>query len=218
MYKKAGKFVGKDIDYGGLFLCNPRIIQRSPEVDMTVWTEECLVLPPTFTAATLRDSSVTVQYEDLEGITKIKTLNGELARALQHEMDHDRGILILDHVDLESLESETMKEIEKDNHGKRMLLAYSRYIDAPSTVIAQKHFFVESASAMEVSDDRSTQSKSTKDDQGAECDDECKAKRQKIIEERRAMMRQSKSSTSRRETMELSRQRAALYNTQYKGL
>lgn len=225
MYRKSGKFVGKDIDSGGLFLCNPRIIQRSPEVDMNVWTEECLVLPPTFTATTLRDSSITVQYEDLDGETNVKTLKGELARALQHEMDHDRGILITDHVDLNELESSMMRQIEKDGHEKRMALAYSRYIDAPTNIYSQKPSFVESASAAEVPNESSSTAITSKpnddsDDksQVTECDEVCKANRRKIIEERRAMMRQSKSSTSRRETMELSRQRATLYNTQYKGL
>ncbi len=216
MYKRNGKYTGRDIDSGGLFLCNPRIIDRSPEVEMSVWTEECLVLPPTFTATTLRDSSITVQFENLDGATKIKTLNGELARALQHEMDHDRGILILDHVDLDSLESTIMKQIEEDGHGKRMALAYSRYIDTPTTMQGTTPFFVESASAMESSNEQiGTKSPNNN---ASDCDDECKAKRKKIIEERRVMMKQSKSSTSRRETMELSRQRAAMYNTQYKGL
>ena len=216
MYKKAGSFTGKDVNSGGLFLCNPRIIKRSPEVEMNVWTEECLVLPPTFTATTLRDSSITVQYEDLEGGTNVKTLKGELARALQHEMDHDRGILILDHVDLESLESSAMKEIEKDGHEQRMTLAYSRYIDDPTTA-PRKPLFVESASAIEAPGETPANDSRAKE-QSDECDSECKGKRQKIIEERRAMMRQSKSSTSRRQTLELSRQRAALYNTPYRGL
>ena len=69
----------------------------------------------------------------MQGVINAKTLKGELARALQYdEMDHDRGILILDHVDLESLESSTMKEIEEDGHEQRMALAYSRYIDDPT--------------------------------------------------------------------------------------
>lgn len=47
-----------------------------------------------------------------------------------------------------------------------------------------------------------------------DCDDICRAN---IIQERRAMMRQSRSSTSRQDVFELSRQRAKLYNTTYQG-
>jgi peptide deformylase len=34
-------------------LINPRIVQRSNERYMKVWTEQCLVLPPTFPCCTL---------------------------------------------------------------------------------------------------------------------------------------------------------------------
>ena len=49
------------------------------------------------------------------------------------------------------------------------------------------------------------------------CNDECLAKRKRIIDDRRAMMRQSKSTTRRQDMFDLSRQRAALYNTTYQG-
>ena len=49
------------------------------------------------------------------------------------------------------------------------------------------------------------------------CDEACLADRKRRIEERRAMMRQSRSPTSRQEVFELSRQRALLYNTTYQG-
>jgi hypothetical protein len=220
MYKKSITFSGneKGIDSGGMFLFNPRIIARSPEVDMKVWTEECLVLPPSFTATVLRDSSVTVQYEDLEGKTKNKFLDGELARALQHEMDHDRGVLILDHVDLDDLESMQMKEIEKIGHEKRMALAYSRYIDESSHQQLAKSMFIEPAYAIEPNDTTDKSESATEKTLENVCDEECKAKRKKIIEDRRAMMRQSKTNTQRTDVLELSRQRAALYDTNYRGL
>mmetsp|Transcript_37962 Transcript_37962/g.83242 ORF Transcript_37962/g.83242 Transcript_37962/m.83242 type:complete len:153 (+) Transcript_37962:61-519(+) len=50
-----------------------------------------------------------------------------------------------------------------------------------------------------------------------ECDEECKEIRRKRIEDRRAMMKQSRSSTSRQEVFELSKQRAKLYGSEYKG-
>lgn len=51
---------------GGVFLVNPRIIHRSPEIEMIFWTEQCLVLPPEFHAALLRDAEVTIEYESLD--------------------------------------------------------------------------------------------------------------------------------------------------------
>ena len=50
-----------------------------------------------------------------------------------------------------------------------------------------------------------------------ECNEECLAKRKQIIDDRRAMMRQSKTTTRRQDMFELSRQRAALYNTTFQG-
>ena len=187
-YKKSTVLSGnQEIDSGGMFLCNPRIIARSPEIEMKVWREECLVLPPTFTATVLRDSSIMVQYENLEGQTKNKYLDGELARALQHEMDHDRGILILDHIDVNEMESFKMREIEEDGHEKRMALAYSRYLDSPTEVYVQqlaKNPFIETANALEPNQ-INTKSKPTDektDEVKRDCDEECNAKRKKMIE------------------------------------
>lgn len=49
------------------------------------------------------------------------------------------------------------------------------------------------------------------------CDDNCMRERRKRILERRAMMQQSRTNTKRSDMFELSRQRAALYNTTYQG-
>lgn len=122
----------RDDGEGGLFLVNPRILERSPEVDMKVWREECLVLPPPFSANVLRDNTVTVQYDNLVGESKKIKLRGEMSRCLQHELDHDRGILITDHVEIGDLESVTMKKIEAVGHDDRMALAYSRFISEES--------------------------------------------------------------------------------------
>uniref|UniRef100_A0A7S4QY27 PSI-F n=1 Tax=Ditylum brightwellii TaxID=49249 RepID=A0A7S4QY27_9STRA len=50
-----------------------------------------------------------------------------------------------------------------------------------------------------------------------ECDETCREERKKIIEQRRAMLRQSKSSTSRQDVFDLSKQRAKLYGSDYRG-
>lgn len=111
-------------------MINPRIISRSREVDMKVWTEECLVLPPTFRATLLRDAIVTVEYQNFDGDFRQVTLNGELARAFQHELDHDRGVLIVDHIGLDEMDPR-MRFIEHVDHDKKMEIAFTRFISDP---------------------------------------------------------------------------------------
>jgi peptide deformylase len=111
-----------------LTMINPRITDRSPETEMRVWRENCLVLPPTFQATVLRDAWVDVAYQDWKGSAWFTVrLRGEAARAAQHEMDHDRGILVTDHVSLDELENDLMRSIEGPGHELRMALAYTRY-------------------------------------------------------------------------------------------
>jgi peptide deformylase len=262
------------VDKGGLFLVNPRIIARSSEMEMKVWKEQCLVLPPSFIATVLRDALVQVQYEDLNGETKIIFLKGEMARALQHELDHDRGILIVDHVGLEELEAESqiMKRIEEDGHDQRQLLAYNRLLDesgnrnrdrdsqdfnseygvnlnseasnSQSLFSRSKEAAVPPANAADdmieaALGDGNNKAKfikvkahpapshsdsTTKYDASTSmntntiiCDEECLEKRRIIVQERRAMMNQSRS-TGRSEVFELSKQRAKLYGTEYRGV
>ena len=141
-------FIDKIDNKKGIFLVNPRIIKRSPESEMLVWTEECLVLPPQFRAKLLRDAEVTIEYESLElescGVTKQITLKGELARCCQHEMDHDRGVLITDHVPLDELLSidgnNFMAAVEDCDglHSERMKVAYSRYVSESSLLPSNK--------------------------------------------------------------------------------
>ena len=105
---------------------------------MIVWTEQCLVLPPEFRATLLRDAEVTVEFESLDGITKHIKLKGEYARCVQHEMDHDRGVLIVDHVSLDELlvidGKKFMADIENSDglHSRRMQQAYSRELSESS--------------------------------------------------------------------------------------
>jgi peptide deformylase len=117
-------------------LINPIIVERSQEYEMQVWNEQCLVLPPSFEATVLRDAWIQVQYFTPEGTLESMRLKGEPARCLQHEMDHDRGILTLDHIGLEEMENDIMREIEQSGHQQRQLLAYDRYITDPMKAIA----------------------------------------------------------------------------------
>jgi peptide deformylase len=112
-----------------LTMINPKIVQRSPETEMKVWTEECLVLPPTLEVTLLRDAWVDVEYQNVAGEWLKERLEGEVARAAQHELDHDRGILMTDHVSLDELENDLMRSIEEPGHDQRMVLAYARTIE-----------------------------------------------------------------------------------------
>jgi len=315
-------------DEGGIFLVNPRIVQRSPESKMKVWTEECLVLPPGFRAALLRDAEIVVEYEslgrwdseggrgdDAPGTTRRIALSGEFARCAQHEMDHDRGVLIVDHVPLGELlwrddrDGGTdvvtfVADVENSDglHDERMRRAYERYVAEPSSMFGSardfgrdngsyggsnsdsdsddddgnvndsdsesesdidsesdsdsdgdigknskrnsdnntanpttrktnKPPFVSSANAMvdneapiaptvqshlppEESTTTTTTTTSTSDD----CDVACLAERNETIRRRRAMMKQSRSDTNRGDVLELSRQRALLYGSEFRGL
>jgi peptide deformylase len=269
-------------DDDGIFLVNPRIVRRSPESEMLVWTEECLVLPSEFKATLLRDAEVTIEYETLTttsldndneedwygcGETKQITLRGELARCAQHEMDHDKGILITDHVGLDellSIKGQTlMADVEDSDglHANRMQQAYAREIydstllpsakthrnvdlafgntndffdkieqvvengDLLDGNVVRRPWFVQPVNAVELAEN-STPATVADNNQSADrflggtasCDEACLEERKRRIQERRAMMQQSRSSTNRGEVLELSRQRALMYGTTYKGL
>ena len=112
-----------------IIMVNPHIVGRSEERNMKVWQECCLVLPPTFTATVLRDTWVEIEYWNWKGHNCFVRLKEEAARAAEHELDHDRGILILDHVGLEEMETDAMRSIEWEGHSERMTLAYSRSVE-----------------------------------------------------------------------------------------
>ena len=92
-------------------LVNPQIIERSAE-RMVVW-DACLSFLSIFMQVE-RDREITVQYQDLQGMTH-EVQAGELrdlSELLQHEIDHLDGILCLDRVtDLKTVC--TKEEFEK---------------------------------------------------------------------------------------------------------
>ena len=114
-----------------IVMVNPKIIRRSPEIDARVWNERCLVLPPNFVATVLRDAFVDVQYQtakDDSSTVHVMRLMGEKARAMQHELDHDRGILMTDHVGLSDMPDNVMRQVEQLGHDERMGRAFNRYV------------------------------------------------------------------------------------------
>jgi peptide deformylase len=76
-----------------LIMVNPKITAREGEM---VGDEGCLSFPAIY-GPVKRAYQVTVSYQDLEGISRILTARGLLSRAVQHEVDHLRGVLLIDH-------------------------------------------------------------------------------------------------------------------------
>ncbi|CAJ1413652.1 unnamed protein product [Effrenium voratum] len=130
---------------------NPEIVERSPEEDMRWWREQCLVLPEDVLVTLMRDSEIAVEARDLRGRPFLQRMDGEQARAFQHELDHLNGILILDHAteDPGSAFPAIGAELRSVDHARRQGLALARPV-AQSTVLqslerALKSFLSEEA-------------------------------------------------------------------------
>jgi peptide deformylase len=75
-----------------LFLVNPRIVEST---GAAVIEEGCLSFPGLHVELE-RAAKVRVEYQDLEGQAQVLEATGIVARAVQHELDHLDGILLLD--------------------------------------------------------------------------------------------------------------------------
>jgi peptide deformylase len=105
MYKERGvglaaQQIGKtlqmcviDVDGTVYTLFNPKITSSSQQ--MHTDEEGCLSVPGKFFPIE-RHWKVTVRYLDENGLQQKMRASGLLARAIQHEVDHLNGILILD--------------------------------------------------------------------------------------------------------------------------
>ena len=82
-----------DVDDGLIALCNPEIVESSEETE--VEEEGCLSLPG-ITIPVERSVSVTCEALNLQGKPVRLQAAELLARALQHEIDHLEGVLIID--------------------------------------------------------------------------------------------------------------------------
>lgn len=77
-----------------LVMINPEIVEARGEVESE---EGCLSLPE-FMGTVRRAEEVTVSWRDLEGSVREMQASGLLACCLQHEIDHLRGVLLVDQV------------------------------------------------------------------------------------------------------------------------
>ncbi len=78
-----------------LYLINPEILWNSDEESLH--REGCLSLPEHYAEVT-RPASIKIKYWDKTGSTQELEADGLLATCIQHEMDHLKGILFVDHV------------------------------------------------------------------------------------------------------------------------
>ena len=82
--------------HGKLVLINPAV--RDPGV--TVRVEEGCLSFPGITAQVPRSAEVTVEFTDLSGTRRSKRIAGVTAQAVQHELDHLDGVLLVDRMSL----------------------------------------------------------------------------------------------------------------------
>ena len=76
-------------------LINPVITERGDEQE--TGEEGCLSLPGIWEKVT-RNTSITVQFMDLEGQQQEIHAEGLLAICIQHELDHLEGTVFIDHL------------------------------------------------------------------------------------------------------------------------
>jgi peptide deformylase len=84
----------RDEQYPLIVLINPSIVQSEGEIE---FEEGCLSLPE-YTAKVRRAENLVVQAHDREGQKIEIEAGGLLAIAVQHEMDHLDGILLIDRI------------------------------------------------------------------------------------------------------------------------
>jgi peptide deformylase len=95
----------------------------NPELTEAEGTEEaeegCLSLPG-INAKVVRDKSMKMRAQDLEGNFFEETASGYLARVWQHELDHLNGTMIIDRMGAvaKMAAKKTLKELE-EKYGKR---------------------------------------------------------------------------------------------------
>jgi peptide deformylase len=76
-------------------MINPRVVKQSDK--MVKSTEGCLSLPGA-TVVVNRHATVVVEYEDVTGETISLDAEGLLSNCLQHEIDHLKGVLMINRV------------------------------------------------------------------------------------------------------------------------
>lgn len=92
------RLITVDVGEGVYKMVNPEILERSEEQQLDI--EGCLSVPH-YNGTVYRPQSVTVSYQDEEGVEKTVKAEGLFARCLCHEIDHLNGVLFRDLVEEE---------------------------------------------------------------------------------------------------------------------
>lgn len=105
--------------YKPILMINPVLTKSS--ISLTELNEGCLSFETGFTVAITRSKRITVEYTDMQGKQHKLNFSGLEAKAIQHEIDHLNGILMIDKdpsikfmYDNRDLMAELAKEEEKD--------------------------------------------------------------------------------------------------------
>jgi len=77
------------------YFVNPEIIWASE--DLSTYEEGCLSVPE-FAAEVDRPAAIRLRYLDYDGKEQEMRADGLLATCIQHEMDHLKGVLFIDHL------------------------------------------------------------------------------------------------------------------------
>jgi peptide deformylase len=103
---------------GLLKLVNPEIVAREGEIE---WEEGCLSVPD-LRVTMRRSRRVTVRYLDESGAARELVAEELLAVAIQHEIDHLDGKLIIDNVSRLKREFYVRKRKKEETTGKRPIV------------------------------------------------------------------------------------------------
>lgn len=103
------------VDYGEgpVTMFNPEIVEMTKEQDTI--EEGCLSLPD-ITVPVLRSMKIKIRFTNEENKQSELNADNLSARVFQHEIDHLKGILIIDHISSvkKAVISNKLKKLEKD--------------------------------------------------------------------------------------------------------
>lgn len=107
-------------------ILNPEIIHKEGKL---LYNEGCLSVPE-YEAEVQRSKRITLQYQNLDGLTQTLDAEGILAVAIQHEMDHLEGKLFIDR--LSPLKKEMAQKKLRKEREEREFLAQASRLTPPS--------------------------------------------------------------------------------------
>ena len=95
------------------------------------FSEGCLSIPQV-SLDVIRPETITLKFQDLEKKWHQEKFNGLLARAVQHEIDHLNGVLMIDLVsdiqrsevqsDVNKIKNESVAKIKRISNDKKIVL------------------------------------------------------------------------------------------------